>query len=83
MSALYVDKGLSPDGVQKIELKAGVAGKAKILLTAKGDSFAMPTMPILILPVTVQLVNDQGVCWEAVYSSTLRNLPESFKAKSD
>jgi hypothetical protein len=37
----------------------------------------MPMAP----PLTVQLVNSGGECWEAVYNTVLRNTSEVFKAK--
>ncbi|MBI3767038.1 MAG: hypothetical protein HY271_00930 [Deltaproteobacteria bacterium] len=45
----------------------GLAGEAKISLTAKGGADrAVPPLPIA-QPVRVQLVNGAGVCWEATY----------------
>jgi hypothetical protein len=79
----YVDRDLTPDGLQKVQLKAGLDGKAKILVKGKGDLLSLPPMPIQTLPVTVQLINDDGTCWEARYGTTLKNVPEIFKAKGD
>ena len=42
----------------------------------------MPTLP-LTTTVTVQLKNEDGVCWEASYSTAIKNLPEQFRAKAD
>jgi acyl-homoserine lactone acylase PvdQ len=79
----YVDRDLTPSGLQKVLLKAGPEGKARILVKGKGALLALPSLPVLDLPVTVQLLNGAGACWEASYGSTLRNQPELFKAKAD
>jgi hypothetical protein len=79
----YADKDMSPHGLSKIELKAGEGGKAKITVTGKGASLELPALPILSLPVTAQLVTSDGTCWEATYSTSLRNLAGEFKAKAD
>ncbi len=79
----YVDRDLTPDGVQQLLLRAGADGKAKILVKGRGPTLEMPALPIAHLPVRVQLTNSTGACWDATYSSTLRNDPGTFKAKSD
>jgi hypothetical protein len=79
----YVDAELTPTGLRKLELKSGVAGKSKIGVLGKGDLLAMPGLPILDLPVTVQLVHDGGGCWGATFGTTQRNQADLFKAKSD
>jgi predicted AlkP superfamily pyrophosphatase or phosphodiesterase len=79
----YVDRDLTPAGVQQLNLRAGVAGKAQIGLKAKGPLLQTPDLPIGNLPITVQLVNADGQCWQATYSTTLRNQDDKLKAKSD
>jgi len=79
----YVDRDLTPDGIQKLLLRAGVDGKAKIQVKGKGELLDLPSLPVSQLPVTVQLRRDDGTCWESVFSGTLRNTPELLKAKSD
>jgi photosystem II stability/assembly factor-like uncharacterized protein len=82
----YKDKDLTPDGLQQILLKEGIAAKAKIIVKGKGVNLQMPSMP-LIQPVTVQLKNSAGVCWEGVYSAPpTKNQPGPpglFKDKAD
>ena len=34
-------------------------------------------------PIRVQLVSSNGGCWEATYSTTLRNQTDQLKAKAD
>ena len=71
-------------GVTRLTLKSGFApGKSKILLKGRGANLALPILP-LAEPVTVQLRNSAGFCWEAVYSApAIRNQPDQFKDKSD
>ena len=80
----YKDKLGSSDGVTKMKLKSGEAGKAKVLVKAKGDSLVVPTLP-LTLPVVVQLLVDDGVspqCWQTTFTSTpKKNDAVKFKAK--
>lgn len=82
----YKDVDLTPNGVQQILLKEGLAEKAKIIVKGKGANLVMPSMP-LSQPVTVQLRNSTGVCWEAVYSApAIKNEagpPGQFKDKAD
>src|SRR5262249_54465721 len=81
--AKYTNKILVPDGLQKIVLKAGAAGRAKIGVKGKGAALPMPGLP-LVGTVRVQLVrSDGGRCWEASYSSAIDDTETAFKAKSD
>jgi cysteine-rich repeat protein len=81
---VYKDKELTPEGVQKLQLKAGALGKAKIQLTARGTAMNMPDLSTLTQPLTVQIQNSNGICWDAVYSSppTLQSATQ-FKDKAD
>ncbi|MCC6763081.1 MAG: hypothetical protein IT293_00315, partial [Deltaproteobacteria bacterium] len=78
----YNDKLYTPDGLQQILLKSGAATKTKILVKGKGIDLPMPTLPLTTM-VTVQLKSESGVCWEARYSATQKNLAEQFRAKAD
>jgi hypothetical protein len=80
----YKDKELTPDGLQFILEKAGVATKTKLIVKGKGANLAMTTLP-LTTPVTVQLKRSDTptTCWQATYSTATKNLPEQFKAKAD
>jgi hypothetical protein len=79
----YVDKDLTPSGIQQLVLKAGPDGKAQIGLKGKGVLLPDPALPISDLPVTVQLVSSAGQCWTATYHTTFRNDGQQFKAKAD
>jgi cysteine-rich repeat protein len=80
----YADKNGTHGGVTRIVLKGGEdPGKAKIQVKAKGANVAPPSLP-LAQPVTVQLRNSDGVCWEALYGAPAsRNDAGTFKDKSD
>jgi hypothetical protein len=80
----YREREAAPLGSLQILLKAGAAGKAAIGVVGKGA--ANPPLPPLPLaqPVTVQLVNGAGSCWQATYSAPARvNDATTFKDKSD
>ncbi len=71
-------------GIGSIKLKAGVAGKASVLVKGQGGWLVPPSLP-LGLPLRVQLIRAGGACWEAVYSSAhaSRNDTGRFQGKSD
>jgi hypothetical protein len=79
----YVDRDLTPDGLQQVLLKAGPTGKAQIVVKGRGNDLQAPSLSVMNLPVRVQLVNGGGACWEATFGSTLQNTTTSFKARSD
>ena len=79
----YVDRDLTPDGLQQVALKSGPTGKAQIVVKGRGNNLQAPPLSVMNLPVRVQLVNGGGACWEATYNSTFQNTAASFKAKSD
>lgn len=76
----FGDSDAAQDGITKILLKAGEAGKSKVLVKAKGGGIPLPTMP-LTPPVTVQLKNSDGECWESVFTQVTKNTSELYKAK--
>jgi hypothetical protein len=86
----YKGRGANADGVDSVILKEGYGGRAKLLVKAKGAALALPPpfdagRQLEQNPaVRVQLVNSVGACWEATYGTpALRNVPGSFKDKSD
>lgn len=86
---LYKDKDLTNDGLMQLQLMAGADGKAKIVVKGKGANLPMPTPagPGLFaqdITVFVQLVNSDGVCWEADFSAPAKkNDPSQFSDTSD
>jgi hypothetical protein len=79
----YKNRGGVPGGMTSMKLRdgAGVEGKAKIKLQAKGANLVPPALP-LATPLVVQLNNDVA-CWEATYSTPEESSPTSFEAESD
>ena len=78
----YRDKNRTPNGVDRMLLKADAAGKSKLLVKGRGTNLEMPHLP-LTMPVKVQLKNTDGVCWEATYSAAQSNGPQKFRAAAD
>lgn len=78
----YLDPALTSDGLAKMLLKAGPPGAAKLFVQGRGPRLPRPALP-LTPPVTVQLSNGSGSCWDAVYTTPITNDAANFKAKSD
>jgi hypothetical protein len=69
----YKNKDRTPHGIQKMVLKPGVDGKSKVVIKGGQDHVfeggpGAPALP-LALPVTVQLQNASGECWQATYDT--------------
>jgi photosystem II stability/assembly factor-like uncharacterized protein len=78
----YKDGQRTADGFDTITLKAGAAGKAQTVVTLKGISFAIPTLP-LNLPVRAQLQAGNGNCFDTHFSTVRKNLVDQFDARAD
>jgi hypothetical protein len=70
----YQSAALLPDGLQKLILKAGAAGKAQVRAIARGPILALPPQTdgkVLQqdTKVIVQLVSDRPDCWQASFSA--------------
>ncbi|MCC6847414.1 MAG: hypothetical protein IT294_02845 [Deltaproteobacteria bacterium] len=81
----YSDKELTPDGTQKMSLKEGEVGKAKIQLSGRGANLDLPLdLTTLAPPIVVQLQNSNGVCWETTFSApATKQTAEQFKDRAD
>jgi cysteine-rich repeat protein len=80
----YKNKTLVPDGLQQLVLRAGADGKAKIMLAGRGALLALPSVAGVAQPVTVQIQNGTGRCWEAVYSAPAQLAsPTQLKDRAD
>jgi hypothetical protein len=80
----YKDKVAAADGVQQLQLKAGVpAGRAKIQLKGRGAALGLPPSLALTPPLTVQLQAANGTCWGATYGTPSTNTAAGFAAKAD
>jgi len=76
---LFKDKAAANGGVKKLLVKAGDAGKAKLVVKAKGASLPTPPLP-LTLPATMQLHGTSGTCWSAEFhfAGVQKNTPDAF-----
>lgn len=81
----YSDRDLTPSGISSVVLRQGlIPGKASILVKGRGPLLAIPSVPITPLPVTVQLKNTAGYCWQATHGApTNLNDSRGFKAKGN
>jgi cysteine-rich repeat protein len=80
----YSDKDLTPDGGSKAQLKQGAVEKAKLQFQAKGANVHVPDLSTLAQPVTVQIHNSDGVCWQAIFSGPpTTQTVDKFKDKAD
>lgn len=80
----YRDPLRTPEGADRIRLRAGLQGKARASFTGKGPN--LPSFPLpLALPVRAQLQAENGKCWEATFSAAgaSSNTAQYFKAKAD
>lgn len=76
----FVDPQLAADGVRRLLLKSGGAGKASLLVKALGPALGLPSLP-LALPVMAQLRSRDGACWEAYFPTAMVNDPNRFQAR--
>jgi cysteine-rich repeat protein len=73
----------APAGLRIVKVKAGGAGRAKVLVKGKGAQLTLPDLAGLTPPVTVQLRGAAGTCWGATFSAPDAAGPTRFKARSD
>jgi hypothetical protein len=69
----------SPEGLSKIVLRSGTAGRAQVTVQGKGTALHMPALP-LAGPIVVQLRNTAtDVCWSAVHDRIVKAKPGQLK----
>jgi len=80
----YLDRDRAVAGIERIVVKTGDEGKAKILVKGRGENLIAPDLPIS-LPIRVQLHVGTDQCWEATYSADQFqvNTDTEFKGKAD
>jgi len=80
----YRDRDLTPDGLQRIGLKAGAAGRGRIMVSGRGSNLHLPPPAALAPPVRVQLIRDDAAtCWEATFTLPSQNTSDRFVGQSD
>jgi len=85
----YKDSARASDGVERLILKGGTAGKAKMVVKAKGASLPLPAPfsgAMLLAQDTDAIVqlhtSDGGECFESVFPApATTNVAEQFKDK--
>jgi hypothetical protein len=79
----YRNGAATPDGMTKVVLVPGDSGHSSAVVKGRGVKLGVPSLP-LALPITVQLQQENGPCWEAVYetSGVRRNETERFRASA-
>ncbi len=66
----FLDRTASTAGIRAIYQIGGAAGKARIIVLARGSHLSLPSFPLSQnLKVTMQLQNSSGECWEGQYSA--------------
>lgn len=65
------------DGIEKIMLKEGSEGKAKIMIKGVDAEVSLP----LSKDVVIQISNSHGQCWDSRFSTFKKNDEDKFKAK--
>jgi hypothetical protein len=69
----------SPEGLSKIVLRSGTAGRAQVSVQGKGAALHMPALP-LVGPIVVQLRNTAtDTCWSAVHDRVVKAKPGQLK----
>jgi len=79
----YKNGESNDEGAQKVIAKPGLAGKAKAIFKGRGETLAMPAIPVT-LPLTAQLASTTGACWSAEFRAEglLKNEPGVFAGKA-
>jgi len=76
----YKDRARTPDGILTAVLKAKASGAATLKVKGKGALLPTVVLPLAQVPnVTVQLVGEQGSCWETTHAAPAkRSDPTQF-----
>ena len=84
----YKDSSGSQDGIQKAQVRLGVAGKSKVQIGAKGLNIPLPE-PFSSqeffdsqMHIIVQLHNSStAACWTSEFAIPKKNLPKQYQVK--
>lgn len=63
----------STSAATSVLVKSGTSGKAKAYVKAGGTALPDGLLPVASFPLTIQVVNDEGLCVGAVYEAAKRN----------
>jgi hypothetical protein len=80
----YRNGRATPDGLTKVQLRAGTAGRAGVVVKGRGANLGLPSMP-LTPPVTIQLQEESGPCWASTFAAGGIRMNDSadFRAGAD
>lgn len=79
----YLDRDLTPDGIQRLLVRPGAPAKGALSVNAHGPLLDLPPLG-WTPPVTVRLKrHDSPACWESMFSTLSVNRADRLKAKSD
>jgi hypothetical protein len=77
----YSDRERTPDGLDKLMLRPGAAGRARIEARGRGERLAVDDAE-MAGAVTVRLTRSGGpACWQAEFPEADRNGPSLYRAK--
>lgn len=85
-------QSIEPFGLKRIDLRAGKNGRAKVQVQGTGglfefpsnEGFGLPDLASITSPLTIQLQNTTGLCFETVFSAPFdRQETGRFEDKAD
>ncbi len=84
---VFRDRSAAQGGVKTVKLRAGDAGRAKLIFKALGDALVLPALPLVQSPrALVQIINDEvdGRCWEiSLPAPPVTATTQKFKDKGE
>jgi hypothetical protein len=71
-SAKYRDGDAAADGISRLDLTAGIAGRAQIKIKGSGPGLGLSLPVGSFTTITTQLVNGMGACWQSEHGGPAR-----------
>ena len=79
----YRDRQGTQAGIEKIVMRPGLDGQARILVKAQGPGIGFSEPLDLEVPAVLQLQRDDGACWEATFSDVVTYESDLVKLRSE
>lgn len=75
----------APDGISRLSLRAGDAGRTRLRVAAHGAHLLAPALPLVKTGIMVQLrrSDDRAACWLAEHTVIVKNRSDLFRATGD
>jgi hypothetical protein len=70
--AKYRDAAAAADGIARIDLEAGVGGRAHVKVKGSGPGLGLSLPVGSFTTITTQLVNGFGACWQSEHTAPAR-----------